>query len=240
MNIVKSKNRFFSFKFLPIIIVFILFLLVLPSFGGEHLADGKRISMNVKDKSLTEVLSDIAEQSGYTIILNSKRSKDLVSVSFDNLTLSQSLRRVFGVSNSYTVIDEDRKKVTLNIVDSGATSKIEPFVASSASNDYSSPPEPDEIEAIQASLPKVDPMDNEVVPPATNVGRSLTLRELKATQASLPEVDPMSNEVVPPTTNGGQSLTLRELKAIQASLPIKDPMAEEVVPSTNPAGITTF
>ena len=199
-----------TFEYLSINILF-----VDACWGKEN---ERLISLDVKDEHLGDVLSKIGTIAEYKIIGESDLSKLLITVSFKNLTLHQSLRRVLGNLNRFIVIDDIEKKIFLTTIGSRELLKKIDEKNKKSKTDFSDisivPPDKDgdppitygDIEKLKSNRIKTDPMDVEITPSDEPGGKTVTLRDIKRK-----EYNPLDVEMVPPDDANERRISLREI-----------------------------
>ncbi len=85
------------------------------SFAVKRSQQRPVFSIDVKDKALSEVLEDISDASGYSIILNGENDDLPVSLKLRNVGLEETLKRVLRDVNYTVVWDDSSRKVFLSV-----------------------------------------------------------------------------------------------------------------------------
>ena len=256
MNFIRKKNYLFlnvfkNYKILFFVFLFLGFLLQ-PAIM-THYSWGATIShkipvfsLNIKDEPLKNVIKKISEATGYQITIDDKWSDLLITASLRDVSIYESMKRIFKHLNHVIIVNDKEKKLSVIIYDSikpnKSPKKIDPLDI-----EVIPPQKPGErgitqreLNAMMAQKAKVDPLDIEVIPPQKPGERGITQRELNAMMAQKTKVDPLDIEVIPPRNPGEPGVTQRELNAIMAQKAKTDPLDVEVIPPQKPGerGIT--
>ena len=181
-----------------------------PCLGSESGEELATFSLEADQQALGEVLQQISEATGYEITIDSEYAKLPITVSLENVSVEEGLRRILGKLSRYMVIDEAEKKIYVRIVDTEAKKS-----------------------KTIASREKVDPLDLEVIPPKSPGERGITQRELEESNKRQSTIDPGDLEVIPPDSPGGAGMTARELEALTRQQERNDDRTSILIPPDN-------
>ena len=190
--------------------------------GVEKKDAPEKISINVNNKPLGDVLKLIAQKAGYRITINSEYAKLPVTSSFEDLTVYQALRRVLGQLNRYVIINETERVITFGFVGDPAAAGMQTAAVKSKKYhimdlEVVPPDEPGgtsithrEAEELRKNRPKYNPEDVELVPPDVPGQKTITAKEVKERKYNLDEL-----EIIPPDNPGEKGMTLKEIEALK-------------------------
>ena len=106
----------FIYLFIAAFLIIGSYAFVTPeSFAIKKSPQRPVFSIDVKDKALGEVLEDISNATGYSIILNGENDNLSVSLKLRNVGLEETLKRVLKDINYTVVWDDFARKVFLSV-----------------------------------------------------------------------------------------------------------------------------
>ncbi|MBN2418122.1 MAG: hypothetical protein JXL81_01950 [Deltaproteobacteria bacterium] len=97
-----------------------VFLLFSVYYAGTVKADTLiRVTLRIKEKPISEIMSAIAESSGYDIVLQGKFENRSVTATIENVTVKEAVKKVLRGFNYAAVVDDKSKKIVLMFTQSG-------------------------------------------------------------------------------------------------------------------------
>jgi hypothetical protein len=204
--------------------------------GSESGEEPAVFSLDVRDKSLREVVEEISKVTGYKILIDEKWEKFPITVKLRNMGVHEGFQRVLKEFNHTLVIVDAEKKISIKIYDVSPNSRY--FVTLPVGGKSNQPlqqrkinqrsPEmhPPDIsgeERTTQQTQEIDPANLEVIPPAIPGGRGITHGEIEAANMRRKKIDPLDLEIIPPELPGEAGLTLREAEAMKVHQKKVDP-----------------
>jgi len=187
----------------------------------------QKITINTKDKPISEVLKLMAEQTGYELeMAPCKEKSDVVSVSFTNVDLKEALQRLFKDYNFAFIFHADQKKISIQTYQSIITGAIKDNITASESS--LSPPT--DFESNNILRTDEDITTIEVIPPEHPGERGTTAEELELYLAEQITPNEGDIEVIPPDEEGQKGMTASELERELSTYEIIPEGDIEVIP----------
>ncbi len=85
---------------------------------GSHVAENK-FSLTLKNQSLTTVINNIEQKTGFTIIVDAEIANANISGIFDDVTVYEFFSRVFKEKNIVLLTDTEQNRITVSNMQSG-------------------------------------------------------------------------------------------------------------------------
>jgi hypothetical protein len=205
-------------------LIILLFVIIFAISGSgnikarvfEDVSGAVLISVQAKNSPLSEVLNDMAQQTGYTFMVDPRWQNLPVTVSLNDVALHEALRIILK-DFSVSIIQDNPRQKNIAIIIADMTGSHAGSLDIDNTGDY-----PNKMvleKANQTILEKkkaADPLDMEVIPPDQPGGKGVTLRELQAAKSRGKKDLDDNFEVLPPEEPGGKGVTLRELQAAKS------------------------
>jgi hypothetical protein len=197
--------------------------------AADRVPDTILITLEAKDKPLSQVLQKITQTTGYTFSLDETWKHLPVSVSLKKAALHEGLRMILKDFSTTIIVDDVQKKTITLIL--GNLKQDQTGSKTTISQNYSEQSQNQAIEAPVRTQKDTVSLDVQVIPPIKPGERGVTLGEIEAARTSQPDTgsDVHPVEVLPPGPGSNKGITRQEIERLRArQMPTAAPPAEPV------------
>jgi hypothetical protein len=182
--------------------------------AADKVPDTILITLEAKDKPLSQVLQKITQTTGYTFLLDEKWKHLPVTVSLEKIALHEGLRVILQDFSTAIIVDDVRKKtITLML---GNIKADQAKLKAAAPQSFSEQKQSQPINAPTGSQKNTASLDVQVIPPTTPGAQGITLRAIQDSKSIKNEIEPEKIEVIPPSKHGEPGITLKEIEQIRS------------------------
>jgi hypothetical protein len=174
------------------------------------------ITLEAKDKPLSQVLQKITQTTGYTFLLDETWKHLPVTVALKKTALHEGLRLILKDFSTAIIVDDVQKKTITLIL--GNLKQDQTGSKTAISQNYSEKSQNQATEAPTRAQKDTVSLDVQVIPPIKPGERGVTLGEIEAARTSQPDTGPDVHpvEVLPLSPGSNKGITLQEIKRIRA------------------------
>jgi hypothetical protein len=184
--------------------------------AADKAADTILITLEAKDKPLSQILQTITDTTGYAFLLDETWKRLPVTVSLKMAPLHEGLRIILKDFSTTIIVDDVQKKnITLIL---GNLKEDQTRSQTAISQNFSEQTQNREAEVPIRTPKDTASLDVQVIPPSTPGGRGVTQGEIEAARTSPPDTDPdvHSVEVLPPGQGAEKGIARQEIERLRA------------------------